>query len=218
MIKAHATQREAIEPAACPPVLVCKNCGQHYLEGYYQQFRFEDGKLLGGALEGNTSIWEMADEASGGMRVLFTNRFTSELDEDSGLTSQRLEKKRSQLFFCHFCGTLHLDQGKCEGPQCKRQGPLVPVWVIQLGTNGKMTHCPSCGQRSNSIEDRVTEPIRALRAVTVSDVHILAQNMINALDGLQQKLIVFTDNRQDAAFQAGWMQDHARRFRLHQRD
>jgi len=38
--------------------------------------------------------------------------------------------------------------------------------------------------------------------------------MINALHGPQQKLIVFTDNRQDAAFQAGWMQDHARRYRL----
>ncbi len=74
--------------------------------------------------------------------------------------------------------------------------------------------CPSCGQRSNNIGDRVTEPIKPLRAVTVADVHILAQNMINALHGAQQKLIVFTDNRQDAAFQAGWMQDHARRYRL----
>jgi len=26
--------------------------------------------------------------------------------------------------------------------------------------------------------------------------------------------MVFSDNRQDAAFQAGWMQDHARRYRL----
>jgi Lhr-like helicase len=29
-----------------------------------------------------------------------------------------------------------------------------------------------------------------------------------------KRLLVFSDNRQDAAFQAGWMQDHARRFRL----
>ncbi len=28
------------------------------------------------------------------------------------------------------------------------------------------------------------------------------------------RLLVFSDNRQDAAFQAGWMRDHARRFRL----
>ena len=38
--------------------------------------------------------------------------------------------------------------------------------------------------------------------------------MINAATKNNQKLIVFTDNRQDAAFQAGWMQDHARRYRF----
>ncbi|HPI36959.1 MAG TPA: helicase-related protein [Ignavibacteriaceae bacterium] len=38
--------------------------------------------------------------------------------------------------------------------------------------------------------------------------------MINTQSVDSQKMIVFTDNRQDAAFQAGWMQDHARRYRL----
>ncbi len=210
---AGAMQKEAVEPAACPPVLVCKNCGQHYLEGYYRNFLLENGKLYGGDLEGDNTIWEVADETNGA-RILFTNRFTSELDADDDLATQRLDKKRSQAFFCHYCGTLHAQQGTCQHPQCKRQGPLVPIWVIQLDERSKMTTCPSCGQRSSTLGERVTEPIKPLRAVTVADVHILAQNMINALDGPQQKLIVFTDNRQDAAFQAGWMQDHARRYRL----
>lgn len=30
----------------------------------------------------------------------------------------------------------------------------------------------------------------------------------------RKRLLVFCDDRQDAAFQAGWMKDHARRFRL----
>ena len=30
----------------------------------------------------------------------------------------------------------------------------------------------------------------------------------------RQRLLVFADNRQEASFQAGWMKDHARRFRL----
>ncbi len=210
---ATAMQQEAVEPAACPPLLVCKNCGQHYLEGYYRNFSLEDGKLYGSDLEGDNALWEVADETNGA-RVLFTNRFTSEIDADDDLASQRLDKKRRQLYFCHHCGTLHTHQGNCQQPQCKRRGPLVPVWVIQLNERGKMVVCPSCGQRSNITGDRVTEPIKPLRAVTVADVHILAQNMINALHGPQQKLIVFTDNRQDAAFQAGWMQDHARRYRV----
>jgi ATP-dependent helicase YprA (DUF1998 family) len=208
-----AMQKEAVEPAACPPVLVCKNCGQHYLEGYYRNFSLADGKLNGSDLEGDNAIWEVADETSGD-RVLFTNRFTSEIDADDELATLRLDKKRRQVYFCHSCGTLHAHQGSCQHAQCKRQGPLVPMWAIQLSERGKMAVCPSCGQRSNNLGDRVTEPIKPLRAVTVADVHILAQNMINALPAPQQKLIVFTDNRQDAAFQAGWMQDHARRYRL----
>lgn len=211
--RTNAMQRETVEPAACPPLLVCKNCGQHYLEGYYRNFLLEEGKLYGGDLEGENTIWEVGDETTGA-RVLFTNRFTSEIDADDDLATQRLDKKRMQLYFCHYCGTLHAQQGSCQQAQCRRAGALVPVWVIQLGERGKLTACPSCGQRSNNIGDRVTEPIKPLRAVTVADVHILAQNMINTLRGPQQKLIVFSDNRQDAAFQAGWMQDHARRYRL----
>jgi ATP-dependent helicase YprA (DUF1998 family) len=213
--QASAMQREAIEPAACPPLLVCKNCGQHYLEGYYRNFSLEDGKLAGGDLEGDNLIWEVADEGEGA-RVLFTNRFTSEIDaeaEDDPATL-RLNKKRRQLYFCQYCGTLHAEQGNCQMAQCKRRGPLVPVWAIQLNERGRLTLCPSCGQRSNIIGERVIEPIKPLRAITVADVHILAQNMLNTLSGPQQKLIVFTDNRQDAAFQAGWMQDHARRYRV----
>lgn len=208
-----AMQREVVEPAACPPLLVCKNCGQHYLEGYYRNFLLEDGKLYGGDLEGDNTLWEAADETSGA-RVLFTNRFTSEIDADDDLATLRLNKKRRQLYFCHYCGALHAEQGSCQHPQCRRQGLLVPVWVVQLNERGKLMLCPSCGQRSNILGDRVTEPIKPLRAITVADVHILAQNMINALPASQQKLIIFSDNRQDAAFQAGWMQDHARRYRM----
>ena len=59
------------------------------------------------------------------------------------------------------------------------------------------------------------EPARPLRAITVSDVHVLAQNMLQQQQaGERKRLIIFADNRQDAAFQAGWMQDHARRYRL----
>ncbi|HQX54184.1 MAG TPA: helicase-related protein, partial [Planctomycetaceae bacterium] len=58
------------------------------------------------------------------------------------------------------------------------------------------------------------EPAKPIRAVTVADVHTLSQAMINAAPDGHQKLIVFADSRQDAAFQAGWMQDHARRVRM----
>ena len=77
-----------------------------------------------------------------------------------------------------------------------------------------LSACPSCNTPSFPIGGRTVEPARKIQAVTVSDVHILAQAMINAAPDGHKKLIVFADSRQDAAFQAGWMQDHARRIRL----
>ena len=52
------------------------------------------------------------------------------------------------------------------------------------------------------------EPARPVRAINVADVHVLAQDMVHHAG--RRRLLVFCDNRQDAAFQAGWMKDHAR--------
>ncbi|MBN2243331.1 MAG: hypothetical protein JW793_11635 [Acidobacteria bacterium] len=54
--------------------------------------------------------------------------------------------------------------------------------------------------------------LRPVRATNVADVHVLAQDMVHHAE--RKRLLVFCDDRQDAAFQAGWMKDHARRFRL----
>ena len=78
----------------------------------------------------------------------------------------------------------------------------------------RLSSCPSCNSSAIRIGGREIEPARKVQAVTVSDVHILAQAMINGAPDGHKKLIVFADSRQDAAFQAGWMQDHARRIRL----
>ena len=77
-----------------------------------------------------------------------------------------------------------------------------------------LSSCPSCSTPSYQIGGRTVEPMRKVKAVTVADVHILAQAMINGAPEGHEKLIIFADSRQEAAFQAGWMQDHARRIRL----
>jgi len=67
--------------------------------------------------------------------------------------------------------------------------------------------CPASNGRVN-----IANHPAPILAVTVADVHVLAQNMIHHAD--RKRLLVFADNRQDAAFQAGWMQDHSCRYRL----
>ena len=87
--------------------------------------------------------------------------------------------------------------------------------VRQSGSNqrpGMLASCLSCGATGHRSGAHYREPARAVRAINVSDVHVLTQDMVHHAE--RRRLLVFCDNRQDAAFQAGWMKDHARRFRL----
>ena len=77
---------------------------------------------------------------------------------------------------------------------------------------GMLASCLSCGANGRRIGSNYREPARPVRATNVADVHVLAQDMVQHSE--RPRLLVFCDNRQDAAFQAGWMKDHARRFRL----
>jgi ATP-dependent helicase YprA (DUF1998 family) len=210
---ADARREYSVEPAACLPLLVCKTCGQHYFEAYYRNFVLDAGLPSGGDAEGDNVVWEPADEVDG-TRLVLTNRFVAEIDDDDSSAAEKLDRKRAQVFFCRYCGAIHRSEGSCQNVKCKRARQLVPMWCLLSAVGGKLLMCASCGQRGRQIGDRTIEPIKPLRGVTVADVHIVAQNMINSVPEGQQKLIVFSDNRQDAAFQAGWMQDHARRYRL----
>lgn len=196
-------------PHSVFPLSVCKTCGQHYLTARYKDVKLDRNSLTGGQAEDSNTYWEPSGEATD-PRVTLTDRFITEGEDDS---SERLENKRIAVWLCRACGSLHQNPGeRCAHPRCKRPGKLVRLWALkQLN---ELSSCPSCGQKGAHIGERPIEPIRPLRATTVADVHILAQNMINAAPASERKLIVFSDNRQDAAFQAGWMQDHARRYRL----
>lgn len=74
---------------------------------------------------------------------------------------------------------------------------------------GKLTRCVSCGAAGRRFSGNYREPARPVRATTVADVHVLAQSMIHRAE--RRRLLVFADNRQDAALQAGWMQDRRSR-------
>src|SRR5690606_15151402 len=92
--------------------------------------------------------------------------------------------------------------------------PLRPVYV--LNKHGTIETCPSCRYRGSRRGGTFFSPLRPMSAVAVADVHILAQEIINSQSIENRKIIVFADNRQEAAFQAAWMADHAGRYRLRQ--
>jgi len=206
-----ADKNPSVLPSAIFPMVSCKNCGQHFFEMWMGQLTENDG-LAGGFAEGGNIYWPRLPDGEG-EKITFTNRFVSEIDDDEGDISERLDRNRDRAYICQFCGTLHRRASEsCLNPACKRSHPLSPVYV--LNKHGTIETCPSCRYRGSRRGGTFFSPLRPMSAVAVADVHILAQEMINSQSIENRKIIVFADNRQEAAFQAAWMADHARRYRL----
>jgi ATP-dependent helicase YprA (DUF1998 family) len=198
-------------------VLTCKSCGQHFFEKWYQELEFARGARNqlkdfdhGNAVQNDdgteNAVWSVSPGESG-TRLVFTNRLLEEAESGSSTQSDKWPK----AWFCRQCGAMHrVSSSHCLADGCGHKEPLLPMMAF----GQVLSACPSCNSTSFRIGGREIEPARNVRAVTVSDVHILAQAMINAAPEGHKKLICFADSRQDAAFQAGWMQDHARRIRL----
>jgi ATP-dependent helicase YprA (DUF1998 family) len=200
-------------------VMTCTTCGQHYFVHAVEDFQFTERLPSGGRAEGDSAYWPTLDVTTGGKRVVLTDVVVGGEDEveDEAVAAPN---GTAYVYFCRMCGALHRSDGTlCSG--CGRTGALVRLLAVRQKKDkaeqeGKLTRCVSCNANGRRVGSGYREPARPVRAITVSDVHVLAQNMLQhqGTSGARRRLIIFADNRQDAAFQAGWMQDHARRYRL----
>jgi len=189
------------------PVMTCSTCGQHYFTEHVADFSFTDGPPGGGEAVGDRRVWRPLDTALGGRRVVLLDRLVGADDDDDD------PPRTAPLFLCRTCGALHpANVDRCDA--CGIEGPLVELLAVAQNPEylGFLTRCVSCGAQGRPRGSSYREPARPVRAVPVSDVHVLAQDMVHNAD--RRRLLVFADNRQEAAFQAGWMRDHARRYRL----
>ena len=185
----------------------CSTCGQHYFVHFLQDLQVGAKGLGGGEAVDDRRVWRPLDDAQGGNRVVLVDKLVSAQEDDGD------PARTHEVFLCRGCGALHsTKRDTCDA--CGRRAELVRLLAVESGENypGWLTSCLSCKALGRPWGGRNREPARPVRAVPVSDVHVLAQNMLQQAD--RRRLLVFADNRQDAAFQAGWMRDHARRFRL----
>jgi len=191
------------------PVATCTTCGQHYYLVHLQDFEFT-GKAPGGGEAGPEGrYWQPLEPAQGGRRVVLLDALIggsddAELDEHA---------RTAPLHLCRRCGAAHPEPvGRCR--HCGVAGETVALFAVRQTKDnpGMLPSCLSCGANGRRLGSLYREPARPVRATTVADVHVLAQDMVHHSE--RPRLLVFCDNRQDAAFQAGWMKDHARRFRL----
>jgi len=191
------------------PVLTCTTCGQHYYVTTLKDFRFLGRRPEGGEAHGDSSFWEPLEEAQGGSRVVLVDRIVGGEDDEDLDERDRL----AEVHVCRHCGAMHPDPfARCG--HCGVVGQSVRLFAVrQKESNpGRLTSCLSCRANGRGLSGFYREPAKPVRAVNVADVHVLAQDMVHHSE--RPRLLVFCDNRQDAAFQAGWMKDHSRRFRL----
>lgn len=207
------------------PITTCTICGQHYFIHFVEDFSFTGKNFGGGEAIGSNRIWRAKEESSGGKRLVLLDGLVIATEEDKEQdeaeenetdkqnVNSDIPRKCARIYFCRYCGTLHPKaQERCSA--CGIKGELVSLFVVeQKETNiGYLSTCITCKSTGGRRLGDYREPARPVRALTVSDVHVLAQSMIQHAE--RKRLLIFADNRQDAAFQAGWMQDHARRYRL----
>ncbi len=187
----------------------CSTCGQHYFIHFASDFSLTRDGLHGGEAIDDHRVWKANAEALDGRRLVLIDRLVADDDDDNE------PRKTTPVFFCRHCGALHdKNVERCDG--CGEDTKLVPLLAIEQSSQypGYLTRCLSCPTNGRPHGSLYREPARPVRAVDVSDVHVLAQDMIQHSDAERRRLLLFADNRQDAAFQAGWMRDHARRFRI----
>jgi ATP-dependent helicase YprA (DUF1998 family)/rubrerythrin len=187
------------------PVSTCTTCGQHYFASHLHDFHHTSRMLGGGQASGTSRYWEPLDSAKNGKRCVLIDGLVSGDD----LPVDRV----AEVWLCRHCGTVHEQDGAHCG-HCGHSDKKVALYSIQTKdeSEGFLSRCLGCEANGRRWGGSYREPARPVRTTAVADIHVLAQDMINNLD--PQRLLIFCDNRQDAAFQAGWMRDHARRFRL----
>lgn len=191
-------------------VTTCTTCGQHYFTTFVADFTFTGKAPGGGEAVEDRVVWRPLGAPLGGRRVVLTDRRISD-DEDADEGDE--PRNTATVYLCRRCGALHPTSGnRCDS--CGEPGRFVALFAVQQKEDyaGKLTACITCRASGRARLGEYREPARPVRAQNVSDVHVLAQSMLHYAE--RPRLLIFSDNRQDAAFQAGWMQDHARRFRL----
>jgi ATP-dependent helicase YprA (DUF1998 family)/very-short-patch-repair endonuclease len=190
------------------PAALCRTCGQDFVKVVMP-------------LERGTPAEGTGDFFSNETTAFLTPRLLPlpEVDEDEEDDQENGEgpgeskgakKKRAsrrdgdKTRLCQSCGRLY--EGESPSSECSSCN--IPT-VEYLLFRGKLSKCPTCADVYTR-GDIVTP----LRTGTASTVSVIATHHLDELEGEDRKLLVFADNRQDVAHQAGYTSDRQRSIAL----
>ena len=178
----------------------CKNCKQHYF-GY---LRYDENEIDLPNVPGKELSQHRRNLLTEDTGDIVNDRFVLFINTPF----QPKEGEHQPHFICVICGYIdHKHSQRC--PNSHDQDlPLMEVYLTKR--KERSIKCVSC----NKSHKRNRPLFLALRASQLADIHILCQELLRYLPERSKKLIVFADNRQSAARQAGWSLDKARIYRL----
>lgn len=163
----------------------CRNCGQHYYKGF-----FEKEKLTIKGIISQRAISEIT-----------SNEYEEILFTDSNIFfSDESEKNYDLAYLCEKCGTIHYEPaGKCVNCESKN--------IIEIFILNENKRCLSC---NSSLENNKQKNLVKSSSFEPVDLTILTENILSLADN--PKIIIFTDNRQEASFLNGFMEVTSKRF------
>ncbi|MDR7420803.1 MAG: DEAD/DEAH box helicase, partial [Armatimonadota bacterium] len=187
------------------PAALCRTCGQDFVKVRFE--REDDDRPVGtGDFYSDESTAFLTHE----IRELPEGPGAEDEEAEEAADGEPASRRRPRRAnderlaptgVCLGCGRLMAEGGVC--PTCNRRA------IPMLMHRGKLSTCPACGD----IYTR-GDIVTPLRTGTASTVSVLATHHLDRLDGADRKLLVFADNRQDVAHQAGYTADKHRSFAL----
>jgi hypothetical protein len=196
--------------ARCLPVEVCRNCGQDFYRAYAEDAELDLAPLIAKTqkerrkADALPTSFVLVDEPQGDefpihfTYKLYDNAETS--DEESEEEAADRHSQEIDVQYCPACGKLY--RGRAARCDCS-ESALSPA--LRLAHPNvyldKIHKCPACEGTYGGGAEVVTP----LRSATMVSINILVEGIFQHLTPEQRRLLVFSDNRQDTAFQAAYL-------------
>lgn len=192
------------------PLEVCRSCGQDFLRSKPREPNLAAGETTGVLAPYD----EQTDEhtihlAPNGLHSPEANEeYEEEEPKPKGNAKGKQDTKEHPTFACTHCGLLSTpdrERRACEKGGCVGSVHRYPTW------SGRILSCPGCQGRYGT-----QEVVTLFTTATSASVSVLTRALLARLPEAQRRLLIFADNRQDTAYQAGYLRDRHRQFTIRQ--
>lgn len=173
---------------------VCRTCGQDFWRGTVTELDPAHPK----ALQSATILPGLPRESTPNA-IHLAARIYAEIGDDDEDEEAQVPSGLPQCWVCTSC----LHAFTSPEASCRCGGSVRPMRYII----GKVTRCPACASRYGS-----REVVTLFGTPVASAISVLSNALMGNLSESERRLLVFADNRQDTAFQAGYLQDRYNRF------